>query len=234
MNASDKAVPQEAFPPQEIRQWDRSAIEDYGIPGVVLMENAGAGAARVILEQYSETLPPPYHIYCGPGNNGGDGFVVARHLHNHGQPVYITVIVTPGRKDKPLYRPASDAAINFDIVRRMGLPIQTIEASPLSRERLQGTIVDALFGTGLSRSIGPPFSDWLEFLGASSCPVVALDTPSGLEARSGEVLGTCLCASLTITFAARKTGFGLRSGPQVCGMIEVVNIGMPRDIWLGS
>ena len=205
------------------------------------MENAGAGAARLILGQAREGLKtlPPYHVYCGPGNNGGDGFVVARHLSNHGQPVELTVIAPRRSKDGLLYEPGSDAAVNFAIVRRMGLDIQTIDASrkaPRTPPRVpgQGTIVDALFGTGLSRPIGAPYRDLLEALAASSCPVVALDTPSGLDAESGEILGVCLSAALTITFAARKTGFDAKSGPRVCGAIEIVDIGIPREIWQGS
>lgn len=236
------AVPDGAFAPEEIRRWDHRAIHDFGIPGIVLMENAGAGAARLILDEAPRTCPPPYHIYCGPGNNGGDGFVVARHLHNHGQPVHLTVIGgRRGENQAPCapYAADSDAAINFEIVRRMGLEVKMIDtgvpgSDPFAVAPDQGTIIDALFGTGLSRPIASPYRDWLVVLDGSPCPVIALDTPSGLDARSGEILGTCLPATLTITFAARKLGFDRKSGPGVTGRVEVVDIGIPREIWQGA
>lgn len=230
--AKHRAVPERAFAPEEIRRWDRRAIEDFGIPGVALMENAGAGAARLLLASAEDALPPPYRIYCGPGNNGGDGFVVARHLHNHGMPVQITVIA-----GDPPYTPESDAQINFEITRRMGLELKCFNARESSTHDPQapvdGTIVDALFGTGLSRPIESPYREWLIALRRSTSPVVALDTPSGLDARTGEVLGTCLPAALTITFAARKSGFERASGPDATGRVEVVDIGIPRELWQG-
>ena len=237
-NPEHAAIPRQAFPPEEIRRWDRRAIDDFGIPGIVLMENAGAGAARLILEHAAGTFPPPYHIYCGPGNNGGDGFVVARHLHNHGQPVHLTVIV-PGRGDgRAPYAPDSDAGVNLEVTRRMGLGVTMIDArqtpAPAPEEPREGTILDALFGTGLCRPIASPYGEWLSALEHSPCPVVALDTPSGLDARTGEILGTCLPASLTITFAARKSGFERASGPGATGRVQVVDIGIPRELWQGS
>lgn len=234
-NEGAAAVPDSAHDPDEIRAWDQRAIHEFGIPGVVLMENAGAGAARLILENVASFLPP-YHVFCGPGNNGGDGFVVARHLHNHGQPVQLTVIA-PGGEGRAPYAPDSDAGVNFEVVRRMGLDIALVDtrrsppAATLTPDR--GTVIDALFGTGLSRPITSPYLEWLVALGESPCPVVALDTPSGLDARTGEILGACLRASMTITFAARKTGFELGAGPDVTGDVHIVDIGMPREIWHG-
>ena len=231
------AVPENAFPPEEIRRWDRRAIDDFGIPGIVLMENAGAGAARLILEHAAGTFPPPYHIYCGPGNNGGDGFVVARHLHNHGQPVHLTVIVPRRGDGRAAYAPDSDAGVNLEVARRMGLGVKMIDArqtpAPSPEGPRGGTILDALFGTGLCRPIASPYGEWLSVLEHSPCPVVALDTPSGLDARTGEILGTCLPASLTITFAARKSGFERASGPEATGSVQVVDIGIPRELWQG-
>lgn len=238
------ALPDGAFDPEQIRGWDHRAIHEFGIPGIALMENAGAGAARLLLAEGGGAFPPPYRIYCGPGNNGGDGFVVARHLHNHGQPVHLTVIVPRRGGDRPPYAPDSDAGTNFEIVRRMGLDLRVVDASDPDANAAAagfegdagspGTIVDALFGTGLSRPIEPPYLGWLTALERSACPVVALDTPSGLDARSGEVLGACLPASLTITFAARKSGFERGAGPRLTGRVEVVDIGMPRELWQGT
>ena len=119
----------------------------------------------------------------------------------------------------------------------MGLDVKIIDARqtpvPAPEGPREGTILDALFGTGLSRPISSPYREWLIVLEQSPCAVVALDTPSGLDARTGEILGTCLPASLTNTFAARKSGFDCDCGPGATGRVRVVNIGIPRELWRG-
>lgn len=214
-----------------IRAWDRRAIEEFAVPGVVLMENAGAGAARVILSLARARRAPvrgPFSIFCGPGKNGGDGFVVARHLHNHGQAVHIVIV---GGTEHPR---GSDAGIQLEIVRRMKLPIERVEEAPEEALRSRfdcRTVVDGLFGTGLSRPLGPPFAAWIEAINRSGRSVVALDVPSGLDADTGEVLGAAIEADHTITFLAPKIGFERGAGPRLAGTVHVVDIGLPREIW---
>jgi NAD(P)H-hydrate epimerase len=227
-----------SFPPgpqsrATIREWDRRAIEEYGIPGIVLMENAGAGAARIIrgLIPTDDAFRGRWSVLCGPGNNGGDGFVVARHLHNAGIDVRV-ILTTP-----EAYRRGSDAARNLEILRRMAsVPLEARPGPPSNRIRDSlgtGPVVDALFGTGLSRPLESPFTDWVDALVASGSRVVALDIPSGLDADSGEVLGAAVKADHTTTFAAAKVGFQKGEGPTRCGRVHVVEIGMPRELWAG-
>jgi|SoiMethySBSTD1v2_1073268.scaffolds.fasta_scaffold08074_8 hydroxyethylthiazole kinase-like uncharacterized protein yjeF len=218
----------DAPPPQPksvIREWDRRAIEEFGVPGVVLMENAGAGAARILARLAAEARgdpAQPIRILCGQGNNGGDGLVVARHLHNLG--FQVAVRLDPA---KP-FRDDSDAAVNYRIVHAMGL-----EVAPISVKDFTGSgwLVDALFGTGLSRALGAPWIDWVREINASRLPVLALDIPSGLDADTGEALGAAVRALHTVTFAAPKVGFFRALGPACCGQIHVVDIGMPRAIY---
>ena len=228
------------FPPpaqtcEVLRSWDRRAMEDFGIPGIVLMENAGAEAARLIhglaLAEPKRYGGGPFRVLCGPGNNGGDGFVVARHLASKGLDVSIWVL---GGN----YAAESDAGINLEIVKRMQIPLVTREGNaPIHQEELKafitssGTLVDALFGTGLSRPLRPPFLECVEAINSSGRPVIALDIPSGLDGDSGKVLGGAVQASHTITFAATKTGFSREQGARCCGAVHVVDIGIPREIW---
>lgn len=198
------------------------------MPGIVLLENAGAGAARMAVEIAAaepERYPDPFIICCGPGNNGGDGYVIARHLYNAGFQVAVR------RTGGAVYPPGSDAGVHFEIIRRMKLEMREPDPSDL---RGPATVIDALFGTGLSRPLRSPYLEWVQAINASGLPVIALDIPSGLDANSGEILGDSIRALHTITFAAPKVGFYGRSGPERCGAIHVVDIGIPREIWRGG
>lgn len=190
------------------------------------MENAGAGAARVlreIVEEERELYSEPFHILCGPGNNGGDGLVVARHLHNQGFEVRIQGVGITGPS-------GSDYGLQLKIAQRMRLSI-ALEGG--AKAPTMGTVIDALFGTGLSRPLRAPFLEWVEAVNASGRRVIALDIPSGLDANTGEVLGAAIRADHTITFAASKVGFNAGAGPTLTGKVHVVDIGIPRQLWEG-
>jgi NAD(P)H-hydrate epimerase len=213
----------------EVREFDRRTIEGFGVPGVVLMENAGRGCAELLMRLNPDRRPVA--ILCGPGNNGGDGFVIARHLDAHGWPVTVQVFARHNRT-------AGDADINFDILDASGIafdqyrPDQFTDAHKnLVRRRVlmgEGWIVDALFGTGLARPLAEPF-DWLvEQVNASGKPVFAVDIPSGLDCDSGEPLGPTIRAHHTATFVALKKGFLNPASRQWTGEIHVVDIGAPR------
>jgi NAD(P)H-hydrate epimerase len=209
---------------EEVRALDRRAIEEFGVPGVVLMENAGRGAAEALI---SLRCHGPVVIGCGKGNNGGDGFVIARHLDNRGIPVRVLLFARP--EDL-----TDDAAINYRIIARSGLAITVHADHSVNDNALQADlskpewIVDALFGTGLTGALGEPFDRVVAAINASRARILAVDIPSGLDCDSGQPLGPTVRAEHTVTFVAEKKGF---ENPQVktwTGQVHVVDIGMPR------
>lgn len=207
----------------EVRDLDRRAIHEYGVPGVVLMENAGRGAAELLLRlnpKRREVL-----ILCGPGNNGGDGFVMARHLENAGIPVGLMFL-----GDRV---PTGDAGVQYQIARTAGL---VGEFSPDSAARADfiagygGWIVDALFGTGLARAIMSPFAEVVAAVNKSKQPVLAVDLPSGLDCDTGMPLGLTVRATHTATFVAPKIGFTAPAAAAWLGEVHVIDIGAPKKL----
>ncbi len=215
---------------EEMRELDRIGIEKFGIPGVVLMENAGRGAAALAATLVSP--PARVLILCGRGNNGGDGFVVARHLHNRGFRVQ-TLVVGDLRS---VMTESSDAGVMARIVDAMGLEIEemsdpaTIGREMPSRVHDASLVVDAMLGTGLTGEVRGPIRVAIEQVAASSARVLALDLPSGLDANSGGVLGAAIRAEVTATFARPKRGLLSGEGPRYAGRVEVVDIGLPREL----
>jgi len=208
----------------EVRDLDRRAIEEYGIPGVVLMENAGRGSAEVL-----RALGPqgPVLICCGKGNNGGDGFVSARHLDNARIPGKILLFEKPQNL-------AGDAAVNYRIVDKAGLPMVEMALQPLNGEKLRRELaaaewtVDALFGTGLLGPVRPPFDAVIAAINSTSAQVLAVDIPSGLDCDTGQPLGPTVRAEHTATFVALKKGFTNPAAQPWLGKVHVVDIGIPR------
>jgi NAD(P)H-hydrate epimerase len=206
----------------EVRSIDRQAFDHFGISGLILMENAGRGCAELLMRLDPERNPVV--ILCGPGNNGGDGFVIARHLDNHGWPTSLLVFAA---KDSL----KGDAAVNQHIVGRCGLDLRWCEEATDEVERTiatAGWIVDALFGTGLTRPLGPPFDRVVSLVAGSGRPVLAVDIPSGLDCDSGEPLGPTIEATHTATFVAHKRGFLAPGARDWTGEVHVVDIGAPR------
>jgi len=207
---------------EEVREVDRIAIEDYAMPGVVLMENAGRGAAAVAREMLGAKEDARVAVVCGRGNNGGDGFVVARHLHNHGVAVTVHLL-------SPRDKIGGDALVNLQIAEKMRLDIRRSAPGELG---LSGAdlVVDALLGTGLSGEVREPYASAIRAINAAGKPVLAIDIPSGLDANTGEILGCCVRARRTATFALPKVGFTRNRGPEMTGRVTVVDIGIPRSI----
>jgi NAD(P)H-hydrate epimerase len=204
----------------QVRAVDRRAIEEFGVPGVVLMENAGRGAAEILL---SLGAKGSVAICCGKGNNGGDGLVIARHLDNRGLAVRVLLFTRPDQV-------TGDAGINLQILQRCRIPV-VIEPDPDALvSELAGAewIVDSLFGTGLSGLIRPPLDRVIAALNASGKPVLAVDIPSGLDCDSGLSLGSTVRAAHTVTFVAQKAGFANPAAKQWLGQVHVVDIGAPR------
>lgn len=214
----------------EVRSLDQRAIEGYGVPGIVLMENAGRGCAELLMRLNPEKRPVV--ILCGPGNNGGDGFVIARHLDIHGWPVDVQVMARNSRT-------GGDAEINFDILFAAGIDythynpehVSELQAKFLVKKIQQAEwLVDALFGTGLTRPLSHPYDFAVNELNASGHPVLAIDIPSGLDCDTGEPLGPTVRATHTATFVAHKKGFLNPKSREWTGEVHVIDIGAPRKL----
>jgi NAD(P)H-hydrate epimerase len=210
----------------EVRAIDRRAIDEFGVPGVVLMENAGRGAAEVLV---ALGVRGPVAVCCGKGNNGGDGFVIARHLDNRRLPVRVLLFARPEAL-------TGDAAVNYRIISRSGVPINLHAESPVDaaalRRELESAewVVDALFGTGLTGPLRAPFDGVVEAINAGPARVLAVDIPSGLDCDTGEPLGPCVRAAHTVTLVAAKKGFANPASHPWVGRVHVVDIGAPRAI----
>lgn len=218
----------------QARQIDQVATEQFGIGGGLLMENAGRGCARMLLER---GLTGPVAIFCGKGNNGGDGLVVARLLAEQG--FHVTVLVVP-----PLAELMGDALANFlrlDPARITIIPLAD-EGGPAAMPdaldyffgELYGDagpewIVDAMLGTGAKGAPRPPYDTLIEWINAEGARKLAIDVPSGLDCDTGEPSATTLRADLTATFVATKAGFANRAAAPYLGEVEVVDIGVPEE-----
>jgi NAD(P)H-hydrate epimerase len=209
----------------EVRDIDRRSIEELGLPGIVLMENAGRGTAELLIEL---GIDGPVTIVAGKGNNGGDGYVIARHLENHGCEVRVLLFADP----KEL---TGDAATNYRVLRAAGTPIRDCFGAPEVihwKDELAGRswIVDALLGTGTRGTVREPFVSVIEQINASRIPVLAVDLPSGLDCDTGESLGVCVRAAHTATFVAPKYGFDSPGAAAYTGEVHVIDIGVPRSL----
>ena len=212
----------------EIQEMDRLTIEEIGIPGVVLMENAARGAGRVFLDHFA---PPPDSrvlILCGRGNNGGDGYVMARVLSQAGLRVTVLVLAE-------FNKIAGDALVNLQIIRRMGLDILqvTSEAQWKRQRRLLKDcdfIIDGLLGTGLNSSVRGFYALVIEGINRAHKPVTAIDIPSGLNSDTGQVMGAAVQADLTITFGFPKIGQLVFPGAGLVGRLARMDIGIPEAV----
>ncbi len=219
---------------EQMRRYDAVAQEKYGLAGLVLMENAGRGAADVVrglverLPRRPGGRPPRVGIVCGPGNNGGDGFVVARHLDAAGIRTR-TYLATPAAQLK------GDAARNLAALAAMDLERLDVSGddgiAALRRSLAHdAVVVDALLGTGLDREVAGRLRETIETMNAAPGVKLALDVPSGLDSNSGRPLGACFRADHTVTFGALKTGLALLPGAELAGDVHVAGIGAPRGL----
>ncbi len=210
----------------QMQQIDRIAIEDYGIPSLALMENAGRAVAGEVITRLAGKRRPRVIVICGPGNNGGDGFVAARHLANAGVDTGIFLLGQAAGL-------SPDARIHYGVARHCGIPVRALRrVDPAARRQIRRAdmVVDAIFGIGLNREIGQPFREVIELVNISGKQVAAVDIPSGLDGTTGKVWGVCVRAAVTVTFACAKKGFFKNDGPKVTGKVMVVDIGIPGKI----
>jgi NAD(P)H-hydrate epimerase len=208
----------------EVRSIDAQAAKQYGLPTIVLMENAGRGAAEA-LQRLNEGQTGRALVLCGPGNNGGDGAVVARHLECAGWSVEVGYACNP-------LKLTGDAAIQREILRRSGFSLidwtMAIERNHWLPQLLAADwIVDGLLGTGLLREVDGMLAELINSVNASGRPILALDLPSGLDADTGQPLGPTIRATATVTFVAPKLGFSEPGAVEYTGAVEIIGIGAP-------
>ena len=209
----------------EVRGIDARALEGFKMPTIVLMENAGRGASAWLRDKVGSGRVV---IACGPGNNGGDGGVVARHLDAWGFDVLVAWFGDPARLK-------GDAATRRDILDRSEIPAEIIEdAAPAGRiDALwlgADWLVDGLLGTGLTRPVEGLLARAIASMNRSRLPILALDLPSGLDADTGQPLGEAIRATSTATFVAPKLGFARPEAKAYTGEVMVVDIGVPRAL----
>jgi NAD(P)H-hydrate epimerase len=213
------------------REVDRRAIEEYGMPGLVLMENAGRGVADVLC-RLADSGPGGrlgrVVVCCGKGNNAGDGFVIARHLDLRGHEIRVHVWADPAEL-------TGDAAVNFNIVRHSGATWEQFgnrhDAARFA-ERIAGAdwVVDALLGTGARGEPRPPLDAVIDQINASPARRLAVDLPSGLDCDTGAAASHTIRAHETCTFVAMKRGFLVPGADRYTGRVHVLDIGAPRRL----
>ena len=208
----------------QMRTMDRRAIEDFGIPETLLMENAGLAAYRVLQARYP-VQGKQVLVLCGSGNNGGDGLVVARKIFSDGGQPQVLLLGDPQR-----YQGAS--AVNWEIVQRSGIATSA-DSSPAVLKELLATchlVVDGILGTGLSKPVEGRYAEVIDIVNASGRPVVSLDIPSGIHGDNGQVMGTAILADLTVTFGLPKVGNLLYPGFRYGGELFTTPISFPPEL----
>jgi NAD(P)H-hydrate epimerase len=221
----------------QMQALDKTSIEEIGIPGIVLMENAGKGTVDAMEQEYGSVQGKTVCIFVGPGNNGGDGLVIARHVAQRGGRPFLVFLISPEKL-------SGDTGINVEICNKLGFIQYVIHHEDEVRQLKElirqlhfrnpvHSLVDALFGTGLSRTIEGYFSDLIGFINNLSAigqwPVVAVDVPSGLCADTGTPLGCAVQADLTVTYGLAKPGH-FHHGGELVGKLKVIDIAIPNRV----
>jgi NAD(P)H-hydrate epimerase len=211
-------LPDELYTAAAVREFDHVAIAEFGIPGGILMQRAGRAAFRALLQRWPE--PEHVHVFCGTGNNGGDGFVIAALARQRALPVTIWQVGSAAKI-------GGDALAARELALREGVPLRDFDGAAPA----QGVIVDALLGSGLSGTVRAPYSAAITAINASGLPVLAVDIPSGLCSDTGNALGAAVAAAVTVTFIGLKQGLFTGSGPDCCGDILYSDLAVPAAIF---
>lgn len=221
---SKQALPETLYLAAQVRELDRLAIEELKIPGFTLMQRAGQAAFSALMDTWPQTKA--LIAFCGNGNNGGDGFIIAGLAKQQGIHTTVFHLGDPAHL-KP------DARRAYAFARSQAVPMQAFTGNskldPAVAEN--GVIVDALLGTGVSGEIRGPYRHAIDTINASGLPVLAVDIPSGLSSDSGEILGAAVNAQLTVTFIAMKKGMVRAEGPGCCGRIVFDDLGVPPAVF---
>jgi NAD(P)H-hydrate epimerase len=216
----------QAITAEEMARIDREAIK-FGIPPFLLMENAGGAVARTTMEKFGRKLK--IIVFAGTGNNGGDGFVAARHLANGGAKVKVFLI---GEAD---HIRTEEAQLNWGIIKRMkSVKIYFVKSvSDVQKIHVKGVevIIDAMLGSGLKGRLKEPLASIAQLINKSGIPVVSVDTPTGINPSTGEIHGAAIKATYTITFHRMKSGFS--NAKTYTGEVIVADIGIPADVETG-
>lgn len=210
---------------ERMAEIDRQAMNEYGIPGLVLMENAGLQVVNMVTHIRPQVQDSKIVVLCGRGNNGGDGFVIVRHLLRLGYRVETWALAEVSQYN-------GDARVNYDILLKHGFEVSIVdEIEPVVYLRnldKNDLIVDALLGTGLKREVSDPLAGIIRAVNESPAEVLSVDIPSGISADNGQVMGSGVKADYTVTFALPKKGLFLFPGADYCGKIKIVDIGIPK------
>jgi len=207
----------------EMRRVDKKTIEEYGIPGVVLMERAGLAVASKIKEVFGQKR---VIIVAGSGNNGGDGFAVARNLSKEGWDVRVFLTSKPENIK-------GDALLQYRIAKNFGvsvLPVKELLTHSSSFVTKHSIFVDALFGTGLSKTIAGTLSEVIRQINKSKQPIISVDIPSGISSDTGQIMGEAVKADCTVTFGLPKRGHLLYPGAEYSGRLFIEDIGFPEEL----
>ncbi len=221
-NASTR-LPRELYRAADVRRLDALAMEDHGIPGLTLMERAGAAVFSTLTSRWPEARR--VLVCCGSGNNGGDGYIVATLARQRGLEVSVLAVSEPDRL-------AGDAAAAVEGARAAGVPIRAwpVRAREGRLAERPDVIVDALLGTGLDRAVEGAYAEVIDAMNGAGVPRLAVDIPSGLHADSGQVLGRAVKADLTVSFIGLKQGLFTGDGPQYGGSVAYDGLGVPEAV----
>ena len=212
---------------EQMREIDRKTIEEFGIPGIVLMENAAKEVVKAVIEYLENPRDKKVIIFAGRGNNGGDGLAVARHLHNMG--AQVEVILTHGEEGLQ-----GDSLINLNIIKKMGISTRCLDSESLgnilNKSCKSDIIIDSIFGTGIRGEIEGEVRELIQKINQFSNYTISVDIPSGVNGDTGEICGVCIEADETITFALPKKGLLLYPGADFVGDLKVVDISIPHKV----
>lgn len=209
----------------EMQSIDRRAIKDYGIPGAVLMENAGRGVFTALKEAVPKLESKKITLFCGKGNNGGDGFVIARYLFDLGSDVEVFLL---GRRSAL----KESALLNAEAARQKGIPITEIDETCLDSAddslHRSHIVVDAIFGTGLTQAVSGLHEKIITKINQTGKFIVAVDMPSGIGSDTGQIIGPHVKANLTLALGLMKRSHVLYPSAEAMGQIQIVDIGLPQ------
>lgn len=209
---------------EEILKIEKETVEKYGIPNIILMENAGRESFFELKKLIRNFRDKRFLIFCGKGNNGGDGFVLARYLFNHNIKVKVFYFGKPEEFTDISFQ-------NFKILNQLKVdtnPIDNLKLKSIIVEKEKDITIDALLGIGIRGKIEGKMAEIIDFINKNKNFTVSIDIPSGLNADTGEIHGICVKSDITLSMGFLKKGFFIGKGPENCGRIRLLDIGFPK------